>query len=65
MNEFGSKKRDEEFLEIWRRIKERSSWWYIDGELVHCNSWELEGMQKVIKEKNCKQKEIIDGVNEE
>ncbi|ODA09126.1 hypothetical protein [Paenibacillus polymyxa] len=60
MNEFGSKMRDEEFLDIWRRLKERSSWWYIDGELVHCNSLELERMQKVIEEKKHK----IDGNNQ-
>lgn len=59
MNDFKFKMREEEFIEILRRLKERSSWWYIDGELVHCNSWELEHMRKMIEEKKCKQK--IDG----
>ncbi len=54
LNEFEFKVREEEFLETLRRLKERSSWWYIDDELVHCNSWELEHMQKMIKEKNRK-----------
>ncbi|MEC4565540.1 hypothetical protein L8C07_06240 [Paenibacillus sp. CMAA1739] len=62
MNVYKSKIRDEDFLEIWRRLKERSSWWY--GELVHCNSWELELMQKTIEKKNRK-KEITNDTNEE
>jgi hypothetical protein len=35
--------------EIQVKLKERSSWWLLDGKLVHCTSWELPIVKDIIK----------------
>lgn len=42
----------EEWEENSKKIKERPSWWLIEGELIHCCSWEISMYEEMLRNKS-------------